>query len=74
MMNLSKRRILSLVAGMTVLGLVAPSMAQNSDAPATKKPAATSPGQPDKPTKTPPSSNKDGNGVVTIGQVAPALS
>jgi peroxiredoxin len=75
MMNLSKRRVLSLVAGMTILGLVAPStMAQSADAPKGKTPAATQPDKDHKDHKDHKDTTKtDGNGTVTIGQAAPAF-
>jgi peroxiredoxin len=78
MMNLSKRRILGLVAGMTMLGVAAPTtLGQDHDAPKGKTPTATQPAKENKDNK----DNKDhkeqpksdGNGVVTIGQVAPAF-
>jgi peroxiredoxin len=76
MMNLSKRRVLGLIAGMSILGLAAPSaMAQHGDAPKSKTPAATQP-EKDKDNHKDHKDHgakSDGNGTVTIGQAAPAF-
>ncbi len=81
MMNLNSRRILGLIAGMAIMGVAAPSMGQ-ADAPKGKNPAAAQPEHKDhnkdgKDHKDHKDHNKDakhdGNGVVNIGQAAPAF-
>ena len=72
MMNLNKRSVLSLFAGMAMIGLVAPAMAQDANAPKTKAPAATQPAT-DKDKDKDKHNHTDGNGTVKIGQAAPAF-
>lgn len=78
MMTLKSRRILGLIAGMAMIGVAAPSLMAQADAPRSKTPTATQPAKEskdkeDKPQKDARESNKDGNGVVSIGQAAPAF-
>ena len=81
MMNLSKRRVLSLVAGMTMIALAAPSTMAQADAPKGKTPAATQPEKDHKDHKDhkdnkgqdKQAGKENGNGTVSIGQAAPAF-
>jgi peroxiredoxin len=78
MMTLKSRRILGLIAGMAMMGVAAPSLMAQADAPRGKAPAASQPekehkDKEGKPQKDARESNKDGNGTVTIGQKAPAF-
>ncbi|MBX3376832.1 MAG: redoxin domain-containing protein [Phycisphaeraceae bacterium] len=78
MMTLKSRRILGLIAGMAMMGVAAPSLMAQADAPRGKTPAASQPEKDHKdkdakPQKDARESNKDGNGTVTIGQTAPAF-